>query len=222
MADLSTLVTGVVLESTKGVAAAEVEAAAERASFRESLDRDPTAFADREAIEAFLRERFPPFGRDPRTVLEPYVDPDLLRKALSRWEPGETAVRPGSPYVHPDRFPAGPLSETPPVERVLGVELTERELEVVGDLALFTRSAVRRVRDAAAERIGRRELAARRSVAEQGYPRPVVEGIDVETKVTFGGEIDATPFDARYAEHAVAGGIGTVRTELHFEDESGP
>ncbi|MDZ5810923.1 hypothetical protein U4E84_06145 [Halorubrum sp. AD140] len=222
MVDLSQLVTGVVLESTTGVAAAEVEAAAERAAFRESLERDPTAFTDRVEVTEFLRERFPPFERDPRSALRPYVDTEVLYEALGEWESGETGVLPGSPYVHPERFPAGGLSETPPVERVLGVEIPERELEVTDGFALFTRSAVRTVRDAVAKRIGRRRLEARRTVAEQGYPRPVVEGIDVETKVTFGSALDATLFDAHYAESASSGAVGSVRTELHFEDESPP
>lgn len=219
MPDLSDVVSQFVRDSATGVLDAEVEAAAEREAFRDRLEASPEALVGPGEVDRFLRERFPPLPEPPRDLLrrtEAAREPD---EVIEEWEPGETAVRPGGLYVHPERFPVEGVEESPPIERELGVSVPEEELDVRRGVALLTEEAVERVREAVAERIGERRRRAHARVADAGLPRPEVTSLDVEVKLAFGEDLEAAVVDARDLAGVEPEALGTLSVSLDFEGE---
>ncbi|WP_255151678.1 hypothetical protein [Halorarius halobius] len=219
MPTLGSVLARVIEGGVEGVVDAETAAAADRLAVERRLAEPPAAFVDAGEVDAVLAERFPPFDRPPEKLLARVFDDETLDRYLSGWEPGDTAVREGALYVHPERFPLGELPETPPVERTLGVRLDETDLTFLGSLPTLSADAVATVREAVADRLGGERKAARRAVAEAGYPRPVVDSLEVETGLTFAPDLGVRLVDARTVGPVERAAMGRVRAKLHFEGE---
>lgn len=214
---LSTVLSGLIRDGTTGVVAAERDAAADRLAFEDRLDDPATAFVSREEVDSFLRSRFPPFEEPPVEALSRTLGEKALDWVVDRWTPGETAVRAGALYVHPDRYPVSRFPETPALERTLDVTLPDDVLDTVDGVAVLTPEAVGIVRDAVATRIGERRRDAHRALAAEGYPRPVVDGLDVDVRLAFDDRLDARPVDATDAAVLEPDAIGRVTAKLHFD-----
>lgn len=219
MPDLSSILSQFIREGTTGVINAERDAAADRLAFKRRLREPPSAFITPNDVDGFLRDKFPPFEQLPEDLLAQVLDEETLNVLRNEWEPGETAIRPGALYIHPERFPLGDLGETPPVERVLGVTLDSADLEILGDVALMTVDAVEVVREAVERRLGERRKRVLEEFATEGYPRPVVDELHVEAALSFTPALTARTVDARMAGTLVPEALGRVATDLHFEND---
>lgn len=214
---LSTVLSGLIRDGTAGVVAAERDAAADRLDFEATLDAPPSDFVSRQEIDAVLATRFPAFEEPPVELLSRVLDEKALDWVLDHWTTGETAVRPGALYVHPERYPLGRLPETPAVERLLDVTLPDEVLDTVDGVALLTPRAVGIVRDTVATDLGERRRDAHRALAAEGYPRPIVDGLDVDVRLAFDDRLDARPVDATDVTAIEPDAIGRVTAKLHFD-----
>lgn len=219
MPDLSSILSQFIREGTTGVIDAERDAAADRLAFKRRLDDPPSAFITPGDVDGFLRDRFPPFEHLPEDLLAQVLNEETLDVLRDEWEPGETAIRPGALYIHPERFPLGDLGETPPVERVLGVRIDSANLEIVDGVALVTAAAVEQVRETVERYLGERRKRVYKEIATEGYPRPVVDDLSIEAALTFTPALTARTVDARAAGSLVPEAVGRITTDLHFESD---
>jgi hypothetical protein len=207
---LSTLVAELVGETAEGVREAGVAAARRRAELAEGLGRPPTD----EDVDGALASLFPPLERAPTDLLARVLDDEALDEYVSRWRPGDSAVRAGEPYLHPE-FDSE-VAEFPPIERELGVSVLET-VERGDGAARLTEKSVALVRRAIRDRLVAEQRTAAGAFAG-GVPTPVVESATVEVRAAFaGGEdgLEATLLDAR-EETAHPESVGGVTASLRF------
>lgn len=207
---LSTLIADLVGETADGVHRAAVVATRRRAALGE-VAGEPT---DSE-VTAALAALFPPLERPPVDLLERVLGDAALDEYVSGWRPGETSVRAGEVYLHPDLTDER-VAEFPPIERELGVPVLESTDRGDG-VARLTERSVAAVRRAVRERLAAERRTAAAAFAD-GVPTPVVESATVKASVAFGGDgeaLEASLIDGR--DPAVRPELaGRITADLRF------
>lgn len=206
---LSTLVGDLVGETADGVRAASLAAARRRAELADGLARAPT---DAEIDEA-LAALFPPLRAPPVDLLARMLDDERLDAVVSTWRPGETAVRAGAVYLHPE-LADGTVAEFPPIERELGVSVLET-VERGDGVARLTKESVAVVRQAVRERLETDRRSVEAAFAD-GVPTPVVESTTVEAKAAFGDGADGIEASLPGDGTSHSERLGSVRADLRF------
>ncbi len=195
MYTLSEVISKLVEDSASGVQAAEAEVEKRKVELAELLKKPPEELVEEEEVDDFLRNIFP----DPRN-------------------PKETAIRPGVPYFSPTIERYRRFEEFPPIERVLGIRLTEKDLTRENDRMLLTKRAVKKVRDAVKQMVGRKRKLTLKRLMEQGIPRPVVETVDLEVKLAFDENLRVRVPNLYEADvKMLPEAIGKMAVHLRFE-----
>ncbi|AWB27553.1 hypothetical protein [Halococcoides cellulosivorans] len=220
MGRLSTVLSRLVEDGAAGALAGERRTAASLADLEARLDDPPAAFADEREVRAVLAERCPPLDEPPRDLLGDALSGDALDRYLETWQPGHSAIRPNEVFLHPEFVPPDRARSYDALAE-LGVDLLadrEATLEVRNGLAFLTEAAVERVREAIATEIGQPRKDALQRVASGGVPEPVVEDIDLDVKVAFDDQLDASVIDAAAPPAGLNGdAVGELSTSMHFK-----
>jgi len=197
MNELWGIISRLVQDCAKAVQASEIEVEEKRLEILDLVKKQPEELVEKEEIDEFLKINFP----DPKN-------------------PDETAVKPGKPYFNPRFSKLKSVEEFPPIEKVLGVKLEEKDLRFTRKKVFLTEKAVEKVREVVAKKLGERKKEVLTRVVEYGLPKPVVETMNIELKV-------ALSFDKKLKAHIpnffetdvriVPETIGKVSMHLRFE-----
>mgnify|MGYP000291174839 CR=1 FL=1 len=211
MIPLSELVSTLILDSADGVQAAETTTAARRQAVGDYLREPPGEATSEAAVDRFLRERFPALDGPPTALLQRARRDDGPEVS---WSPGETAVRPGNVYVHPELSEFDNVSEFPPIRDVLGVELDD-DVVVSNGVGVQTEDSVQRVREAVAQRLGERRQSVVGRAFEGGVPTPRVQSLDAELPVRFDDDLGVTTV----TDDSTAESVGRLSVTMEFRRE---
>lgn len=220
MARLSTLVASVLGDTTVGVTDAERRAAATRQEVRTLLDGPVEDLVEDATVERELARVAPSLDDPPETVLRGALPAEQVARYVESWSPGTTAVRPGEVYLHsrfvdaPDGQDATPFEG---LEREFDVEVDPADLAFRGGVPFLTATAADRIRAAVKRSLGCRRREALRRMADEGFPRPVVEHVDVDVKLSFDGLRSVRTVDATAVDDVVPEAVGGVAARVHFE-----
>ncbi len=202
MLRLGDVITRLVQDAASGIHSAEAEAEAKKLEIAELLTRPEEELVSDEEVDEFLRTHFP--------------DPKI---------PGETAIRAGATYIAPEilRLKVG-VEEFPPVYRVLGVRLSEKELAPGKELLpkvkvpVLTPKAVAKVRQQVKKKLGQRRRKALERLLSTGVPSPMVETVSLELRAGFDRELRVR-IPSMYDTEAkiLPEAIGKVRINMRLE-----
>lgn len=208
MTRLAALLASLVQESSKGVVSGQSGTVEKELELLASLDESPESLVEDQAVDSFLRERFP--------ALEAGLDDGTETAATSDSDEGDhldTAVRPGAIYVDPDEYEHS--VEYPPIQSVLGIDVTD-DLQTDNGRTILTEAAVGRIREEVRRRLGthRREVLER--TVQYGLPSPRVTDLELGVNVAFEGDLDASlvTTDADVDPSA----IGHLTLHVEFEE----
>lgn len=220
MGRLSAVLSQLVEDGAAGALAGERRTAANLDDLESRLDDPPETFADEREVQALLARLFPPVEETPADLVNEALSGNTLETYLDTWQPGDSAIRPNEVFLHPEFVPEERARSYEGLADLDVDLLAEREatLDVRNGFAFLTETAVDRVRTAVATRIGEPRKAALQRVAADGVPEPVVEDMEMEVKMAFDENLDASVVDAAAPPAGLNGdALGKLTTSMHFK-----
>lgn len=219
MQPLSTLVSSVLTDTTRGVTDAERRATDARLEVRAALERPGEALVEEADVDRAIQETAPGLEGPPETLLRERLPEETVRRYLESWDRGPTAVRPGEVYLHPRFVGDDYASRFEALEDAFEVEVGAADLAFRGGVPFLTRDAIDSIREVVATRIGERRKETLAALGKYGLPRPVVEHMDVDVRLAFDEGLRARAVDATGPGDVRPAAIGGVSARIHFESE---